>query len=298
MAATAPALPPLLVLPRELRNLIYSYVDADPDPEWYFTKLFAPCRVQYRVHNAPNLDLLHTHPRLREEYLEVIGRDGISVTIFDEENRERGLVIGALPNPPVSPMHDKPHTLPLDALFARFVKHVTILTNTSHGNHGSYSELKTRWTTLQPLVSVLLQRGPFLSTMRIGIQYHSSTRLQHHNNTYPQFEAANFLNSPPIHLDVMRLVQRAEGYRLHQVPPWPGQPRPQHGIVKHGCYLYSKSGTYYDNHFWERSDVLGQFELQPYTIGNWNTPLPPSISGHEMKEWREKRGHEEAVAWF
>jgi hypothetical protein len=26
--------------------------------------------------------------------------------------------------------------------------------------------------------------------------------------------------------------------------------------------------------------------------------LPTSIIEHEMKEWREKHGHREAIAWF
>ncbi|CAG5178794.1 uncharacterized protein ALTATR162_LOCUS8879 [Alternaria atra] len=297
MAAPASPPPPLLALPRELRNLIYSYLDAGGDPGWRCTKLFAPDRVQYHVHNAPNLSLLHAHPRLREEYLEAIEKDGVSVTISDEETLEKGFVISTLPDSPPT-IHHPVHTLSLDTLFARFVKHVTILTDIGQGIRGGYSELEILWITIKRLASALLQEGPLLSTMRIGIQCHSSTRLQHHNNAYPQFETANFLNSPPPCLEVLQLVQRAEGYRLDQVSPWLGQPRPQHGLVKHGCYLYTRSGTDHDLHLWEPSDVLNHFKLQPYTIGNWNTPLPTSIIEHEMKEWREKHGHREAIAWF
>ena len=298
MADPAPPLPPFLALPRELRNLIYSYVKAEDDPVWRFTRLFAPCCFHYRVHNAPNLSLLHTHPRLREEYLEAIEKDGISMTISDEDVLQSDLVVGALPGQRISPIHQRLHTLPLDTLFARFVKHVTILIETVPGDPGEYDGVKKGWTNTERLICVLLQRGPHLSTLRIGIQCRATTRLQHHNNTYPRFEAGYFLTSPPPCLEVLQLVQRAEGYRLEQVQPWPGQPRPQHALVKHGCYLYIRGGANNDSHFWKPSDVLDHFKLQPYTIGNWNTPLPPSILGHQIKQWREKRGHEEAVVWF
>ena len=124
MADPAPPLPPFLALPRELRNLIYSYVKAEDDPVWRFTRLFVPCCFHYRVHNAPNLNLLHTHPRLREEYLEAIEKDGISMTVSDEDVLQSDLVVDALPGQRISPIHQRLHTLPLDTLFARFVKHV------------------------------------------------------------------------------------------------------------------------------------------------------------------------------
>ncbi|KAG9189432.1 hypothetical protein G6011_06300 [Alternaria panax] len=279
MADPAPPLPPFLALPRELRNIIYSYVRAQ----------------EGHVHNAPNLGLLHTHPRLREEYLEAIEKNEISVTISDEYVPESDFVIGAPPDPPISPMQHKPYTLPLDMLFARFVKHVTVLIEIFPADPNEHDEVKIWWTTMNRLIYVLLQRGPYISTLRIGIQCHTNTRLQHHNNTYPRFEAGYFLTSPPPCLEVLQLVQRAEGYRLEQVQPRPGQSRPQHGLVKHGCYVYTRGGTNHDASLWGPADVLDQFELQPYTIDSWNTPLPPSITEHEIQDWREKCGHQEAV---
>jgi hypothetical protein len=289
MANAAHPLPPLLALPRELRDLIYSYLHAEEDPPWRETSLFPPSCLLYRIHNAPNLGILHAHPRLREEYLVAIKKLGLSVTLCDRNPVER-LSTNTLPELLVN---RELHTLSLDTLFAQFVKHVTILVVTSHNNLEEWT-----WNTTKRLASVLLRKGPHLSTLRIDSQYHPTTLLQHHNNTYALFETTYFMVAPPSKLEALQLVQRVEGYRLEQAPSFPGQHRPQHRCVKYGSYLYAKSGADYHSHLWKPSDAIHQFWLEPYVSHRWDTPLPTSVVRHEMKEWREKRGHEEVVAWF
>jgi hypothetical protein len=290
MAESAPQPPTLLLLPRELRNLIYSYLHVEEEPGWCETGLFPPTRLLYRVHNAPFLNVLHSHPRLRKEYLEAIEQHGVSVTLCDRD---------PLQSPHITTSHEKlpignHRKLPLNELLTNYIKHILILVVSSHDDVEVWT-----WNTTQRLVSALVQKAPNLSTLRIETQYHSATLLQHHNNTYSRFQTSYFMEAPPPRLETMQLVQRVEGYRLEQGrPPSSGPYRHHHRCLKYGCYLYATIGVDYGPQVWKPGDGVGRFWVEPYEADDWNIPLPTWVMRHEFKEWREKHGHEGAVGWF
>lgn len=292
MTDSAPQLSPLLTLPRELRNLIYSHLPGEEEPDWSETSLFPTFCLLYRVHNAPTLALLHAHPRLREECLDIIEKQGVSVTLCDRDRLQPCHIDAPHQLPPIR----KRRTLPLDTLFTRYIRHVTILVPNSHEDVNEWT-----WNTTRRFVSVLAPKTPFLATIRIEYQYRSQTLLQHHNNTYARFDMSPFMLVPPSYLDTLQLVQRVEGYRLEQEPISESEhrsPRRRHRCLTYGCYLFSKAGVDYISHLWKPEDVNGRLWVKPYDVDDWRTPLPAWVVNHKLKDWREKRGHEEAVAWF
>ena len=66
-----------------------------------------------------------------------------------------------------------------------------------------------------------------------------------------------------------------------------------HGVVKNGCYLFACGE--YEEQLWRSTEVRDLFPVRTYARA-WK--LPPPVMAHKMREWREKRGHEEAEAWF
>jgi hypothetical protein len=298
------AAPHLLTLPRELRDQIYSYL-SDDGPGWRLTSLFSPKPVQFRFHNAPNLSVLHTHPRLRTEFFEADWTKELSVTF------RLGVPRGPFTNLiTLNTTYESP-TLPADILFTHWVRHVTILVDRGHKRRGDNAPGKFWWKAIQQLIDALSEKAVFLSTVKVAIQQHATTRLRDHHQAYPRFSSRYFITPPPSFLNGLWLVQRCEGYRLALdmvlslvPPPHPGHPpiplptgsphtRVVHGVVKIGCYLYA-CGDYRER-LWERNEVKKLFPVKAYSSA---CELPPAILAHEMREWREKRGHGEAEVWF
>jgi hypothetical protein len=298
------ATPHLLTLPRELRDQIYSYL-SDDDPGWRLTGLFSPKPVQFRFHNAPNLSVLHTHPRLRTEFFEADWTKELSVTF------RLGVPSGLFNNLTTWNIMYKSLTLPADILFTHWVRHVTILVDRGHKRCGDNALGKFWWKAIQQLLDALSEKAVFLSTVKVAVQQHATTRLRDLDVAYPRFVDRYFITPPPSFLNGLWLVQRCEGYRLDLdmvlslfPPPPPGHPpiplptgaphtRVVHGVVKHGCYVYA-CGEYEDR-LWKRAEVGELFFVKGYSGA---CELPPAILAHEMREWREKRGHGEAEVWF
>jgi hypothetical protein len=289
------AAPHLLTLPRELRDQIYSYLSSD-EPGWRLTKLFSPEPVRFRFHNAPNLNVLHTHPRLRNEYFEAGWTRELSVTF------RLGVSSGPFTDLDTTNKMYKSPTIPADILFTHWIRHVTILVDRGHRGRGDNTPGKQWWNTIRQLVEALAETAMVLLTVKIAIQQHARTRLQHHLDAYPWFRTRYFLTPPPSFVHALWLVQRCEGWRLDRdsvlfvgpAPPPPGLPQTRlvHGVVKNGCYLYACGE--YEERLWKRTEVGELFPVRAYSRA---LELPHAVMAHEMREWRERRGYGEAEVW-
>jgi hypothetical protein len=218
------AAPHLLTIPHELRDQIYSYLTYD-EPGWRVTRLFSPEPVQFRFHNAPHLNVLHTHPRLRTEFFETEWTQQISVTF------RKGVSSGPFTDMITTNKMYKSPTLPVDILFTHWIRHVTILVDCGHRGRGDNTPGKSWWKKIQQLVDALSETAVFLSTVKVAVQQHSYTKFHNHDYTYPWFRKHSFLTPPPFFVHRFWLVQRCEGYRLdfhrvRHVGPRPGLFRP------------------------------------------------------------------------
>jgi hypothetical protein len=288
MAEPARSTPHLLSLPREIRDHIYSYLDNNDHDDWGLTELFtSKGGRQFRFHNAPLLSVLHTHPRLRTEYMEAAWTDKITAT----------LRTGSYGGPYNTQTEEaiRPSTLPIDFLFAHHIRHITILVDIGAG----YYFVESWWEGLQELVTSVVAKTPLLSTIRVGMLACNTIRIQDYNQIWPPFRSSHYLATPPPRLHAFLLVQRAEGYRLDEEGTGSSRIRRnrRHRLrgehVKKGCYLYALGD--YEDHVWTPEDALDVF---PTLERSADGSIEILVKAKEMKAWRQKRGHEAAVAWF
>jgi hypothetical protein len=284
----SPQISQLLDLPRELRDYIYSYLRIEIDFSWHWTHPVrhshqaVPPTIRVQLHNAPHPIVLQVSPGIRAEYLETLSTHGISATIrlgvykspFDILSTDHTLCVETLP-----------------AIIKAHLRHVTLLIDCGCGEHPNPSF----WGRINKLADVLHEQAPTLAVLKIALQYRARGRLPSHTEQYKYWTRPTFLHAPHLILAKLPLMQRCEGYRLEQYNGMGAVSLPKrHAVVINGCYLYTRGG--YEKYLWSAAEVVGRsFEVNAYNV--MVEDLPRDVLNHEMRKWREVRGHGDLVKW-
>jgi hypothetical protein len=178
--------------------------------------------------------------------------------------------------------------LPIDFLFAHHIRHITILIDIGSG----YLFVRSWWEALPGIVTMVAAKTPLLPTIRVGMLAYDQIRIQDYHQLWPPFRSSHYLTTPPPRLHAFLLVQRAEGYHLDEDVTVSSRIRRnrRHRLrrehVKKGCYLYALGD--YEDHVWTPGDALDFFPVLKRSEA--------LVKAKEMKAWREKHGHEAAIA--
>jgi len=106
----------------------------------------------------------------------------------------------------------------------------------------------------------------------------------------------NFLAAPPDTFVNLPIVQRGESYRLYDTDPRYGE---EWVVTKIAWYSFGEDE---EAGYWKPTDVEREWPVPPddqrITKFEQADGTPQFGLEHMLSESREKKGHEEAVAWF
>jgi hypothetical protein len=296
-----PGLPPLLTLPRELRDQIYGYVyhekrfnwgheayslpDDDDDDEYDFEEEeieqestengetihaeVAPEVVftTLIVHNCPGLGLLLAHPQLSDEYQTHVRMQELAISIHVD--MENGWPVdtydGELNN--MSYVREA-------AAVSVIMRQAKVITLTMEG------DISSHWNGVasREIASIKIA-APNLQVLRLAV-HDRITRFVHQN-----ISATSVINididiqivlkgfaqcNPPTAQQVgLPLIQHCKAFRLgyerhYLSPPWtvPKSCTVFHVVHDVGLYVFGRDGT--TTYKWKPSDVVEQSPLEAY----------------------------------
>jgi hypothetical protein len=290
--------PSLLGLPRELRDEIYSYLHHETYVQWQWTPLEMTDlkflgKQRLELHNAPQLSVLLAHSQLRDEYMESACFKNLSTSI-----RLRAHSNIRLPKPLPWPAHLKdPNCVKMAPHALAHLRRFEVFVDCDQYCCDKITPGVQLWAEIHDLVKTTQKMSPHLHTVRIACYNDSGRKLKQPNEIYALFTSDAFLPPPLPSLSDFQLVQRAEGYRLK----CGGESMEQewlHAVVHVGAYVYVPDSA--NVRFWTRDEVVCWLRYLPY--GGYRTC--PEVTadirslGERMMGWREKRGGEDAKAWF
>jgi hypothetical protein len=230
MASTKPH---LLTIPREIRDKIYGYLHHQIKTCWAWREIQSQpdCwdTAVLIVHNAPLLDVLLTHSRLRDEYLESACFRVPSLTILyvpNDSYMSRG------ENQDIS-----------NGILAQ-LRTATILFGFEFGTSGP-----SHWVDIRKFTEVVASKAPKLSTLRIGMRYPGQEGVPHEMlpalaRTHFVANRVKFMPPPPNNLMRLPITRRGEGYTLEFVE-FPDDCL-AHIIVRVGAYVFSREKVHED----------------------------------------------------
>jgi hypothetical protein len=286
-------MPNLLDLPREVRDHIYTYSTHDLRLKWiqeaggWASKLSPVVNVQ--VNDAPIVSVLLTHSRLKEEYMQSTIYRQLSMTLRLESAARASTTAHSR-----SLAGSGTSLTTATVSMLRRVIHITIFVDCGSICTGSVYPNNVLCSDLEQLLNILASPATRLASIKIAMQYDDGLSLP---DTMLDFAylPGNFFPGVPHALVGLPLVQRAGAYRLTrgETPSHIGaaSPRVSHSIDDTACYVYGKE------RYWSEEEVLEEWpnaETEAPEVGKGRKARLPNV----IKGWREKRGHEEAKAWF
>jgi hypothetical protein len=310
MAATSPT---LLTLPRELRDQIYSYLthEVQVSSVTYDRSVFTYMRLNRRTvyaDNAPVVNVLRVHSRLRDEYLQAPCFTGLEITLYiDKATKSESTGQEAIPQ--------LSKTIDIEAQFAsllRKAKHIRIILDC--GKWGSCTHrllvdhLAQHWFDIEDFANDFSNdhRSDPISSIKIAYRHMPHEHIPHALlGSYTELTAQKDPGPPPSSLGGIPLLQRAQGNRFTRIvfnehPHWPDCKG--YLVTQVGCYLYQcDEGA--RARLWDQDQVR---DLWPDSA--FQGPHAMDIKTEELaaqggrphlfRHRREMRGGEEAVTWF
>jgi hypothetical protein len=118
---------------------------------------------------------------------------------------------------------------------------------------------------------------------------YSASRMAH-------YLEESFLAAPPDTFDGLPIVQRGESYRLYDTDPRSGR---GWVVTKIAWYSFGQGG---EVGYWTSADVEREWPVpldNQRLTGDLERVVTPQFGlTHMLSDLREKKGHEETVAWF
>lgn len=297
-------------LPRELRDQVYGHLTTDQIVIWggnHGWSLFPPLLssvASITLHGTPILDQQLDLGHLKHEYDAQLSRMRTSATIR----------VGTYANP-YARAHDESDVFKptmrsikdgstFQALREQFcpVDQVTIFINCGYDRRtGSvyHQPGERHWDSLQYFLRYTTGEPAHFKRFRVAMYW--STWGQNQGHEYPNFTTPDgcrpFLPAPPPEFANLPIVQRGEAYRLYNDPgsEWNSERDQQNVVTKIAWYAFGEGAG------WEPGEVEEEWPLPR----DHEVPLPGEVEfaprfGLEFVSGgsREKRGHNEAVAWF
>jgi hypothetical protein len=299
-------------LPRELRDIIYSYLTHDREvTRQVETGEYQSARRYHatvRVTDSPVGNALRVNSQLHDEYIDTDCFQEIAIVIkFDMQGSWAERNGTSEDNSTACAIFARAHDLTM------FVDHVPQCRT---------DDLVTWWTELQYIIHEITKNTPKMSTLRLAIQHHDADfgvairhcDIRRHSATFSAVSRRQFLPTPPTVLANMPLAQRGEGYRVcfsHSVKSnkvqnashvQPGEAIVAfYEVVRAGVYLYSRFET--DKPYWTVEEVVREcslFDRANYTESSdvqseEERKLLENLP-YEMREWKEMRD-DEVMMW-
>jgi hypothetical protein len=289
-SAMVPPRASLLGLPRELRNIIFFYLEEDITIPWLYLPandtVAEPKAVDIKVHNAPCTDLSLVSPQLRHEYMHFTNNvtatiDVAMVTCGIIIERERDVeseiaIASAIPHP---------------AAFA-YISRATIFLHYLDFST-STSTRQIMWGFFSHLVEALVAQAPKLCTLRIVAHHHRGHMVQHDELRHLELVRENsretrrrYFTNPPVELAGMKVKKGGEGYRVD----FGSVDVVQHGTSKRLMHRISKIAVY----MYERGDGKGEEVLTQEIM---HGPEATREYGDEALELMGEDEREEVRRW-
>jgi len=294
----------LLMLPRELRDQIYEYLGRDLCVVW--GRGFAGWKegqlsstVEVQVDNAPFINVLLTHSRLKEEYMQSPVFKRLSLTLrmrakerMPRKTKDERYFLGC--GTWLTPAADG---------FLSRVSKITLFVDCGdvaiHSTNYVYPSYRLHWD-IQSLLDIFALKASNLASVKLALRFKPKHLLLDADSTYTLF--GTYLPPPEPVVAQLDLVQRAEAYRLNYYMVESrrnDQFDVRHAVTQVGCYLYGEQSP--PAQYWVPSDILkewpdtklGEPSLDKYADFPRTDQLPYAFGG-----WKEKRGIEEARSWF
>ena len=294
-------MPNLLDLPREIRDHIYSYCTKDMRLRWtqeenvWRTNLFA--KVDIQVNGGPLLNLLLTHSRIKEEYMDTATYKRLSVTLRLAPLMGRTRSTAALGSE-YNVGHGRHFEKSTDGLLASIADLTIYIEGGSvYGYSNAVRPSLELHLDVNHLIKLFSARAANIRSLRYALQCMNGRIIHDPGTTYP---GPHWVPLPPSLSTIasMPLVQRVEGYRLtHSYEPGDEILTLYHECTDFACYAYGKDPKAVQ--FWCAEDILSEWP-------NSKLPTPTVDSDYDdfddlpwtLKGWKERRGREEALAWF
>jgi hypothetical protein len=276
----------LLTLPREIRDRIYTYLTRDLTVQWHRGiddwKSTLETTFDIEIKDAPLLNVLLTHSRLRDEYLEstVFKRFSIMLRfaargMFDKPEAKYVLGSGAAMT-----------TAGLGLL--RRISHMTAFVDCGEDWRFYVFPGGPLYADLRTILEILTTTTTNLESIKVAFKFRRRERLHHTNTTPLRFSSGMWGPTPPPSICGLPHVHRVDAYQLSHTRPT--FPMPGHYVANEvteiACEAFQKKTKC--TRCWSQEEILtvwpntklaapdpareieeGAVDGLPYTFGGW-----------------------------